>query len=79
MATPDPKDPWYAWAVYDHDLQWGIVAGVIPGLGPVPLISRNRETVKGPLRPYAEQHRLSTGQEVRLLVLTPTETLVVLP
>lgn len=55
----------YAWMVLEADGRWGVISGVMPMLGPVPLVTGSPRAARA-LRKIAEQHRETTGKPVRL-------------
>lgn len=65
----------YGWVVLEADGTEGLVSAFVPGIGHVPLITRQENIAKKMFRPHAQAHADSTGLPVRLLKFTDPEVL----
>jgi hypothetical protein len=76
--TEQPQAPLWAWRVLEANGEWGMITGVIPTLGLIPLVARS-EHVARHMQPFAELHRSRSGRPICLVRFDPTSILVHLP
>lgn len=60
------QPPLWAWMVQEADGRWGIIAALIPGLGPSQLVFGSEKTAQV-ARPVAVSHHMNSGRPVRLV------------
>lgn len=63
----------YGWVVLEADGTEGMVSAMLPGVGHVPLITRQETVAKASFKKFAQQHADMTGLPVRLLKFTDPE------